>query len=98
MKPRLKASVFREAARLVAEQEETCCCFALAGAMDTYWSYDTREPHNRFFDRILKPKLVYGYWYGQRYDGDDPEAHQRADMARTIGLLLCAELVKEGWE
>ncbi len=93
-KPTLRAAVFREAARLVAEQEESCCCFALDRVM---WGTPDNDAHHIFFRTLLKPRGRFGYWYGSTGVWED-EDHQRADMARTIGLLLCAELVKDGWE
>ncbi len=96
----LKASVFTEAARrLVNETPCNGCspdyaCLALSDALGVYRSTDDTLSH-RYFEAVLKPEDAHpgGAWYTNGwldYPCDD-------QIARSLGLLLCAELVRNGF-
>ncbi len=83
----VKASVFVEAARLMAEGDEQYACHAICLAVHGPHRSHYQPPERSFFETLLcPPDCDKGYpWYGSD------------DMARTLGLLLCAELVREGF-
>lgn len=96
-KPRLKASVFRKAAEIVAQRPNEGCCFALDYAlMPAITDWDT-SPHHLFLEAVLKPRYCsLGFWYHEPVEGVEPRLGD-IQCARILGLLLCELLVKEGW-
>lgn len=96
----LNASVFTKAARVLVEsrRKPEFACLALSQAQLLSWdSYNT--PYHRYFEAVLDPRNGCSAWYctGPRISNDWQE-----QLARTLGLLLCAELVREdfvpeGW-
>ncbi len=98
MKTKLRASVFREAARLVGQCELDHGCNALNLAV-TGKTHAPNVPETLFFEKVLMPKWAFSSlgWYdsGLMANEEDPPYSPRT--ARILGLLLCELLVKEGW-
>ena len=99
--PKLDPKVFVKAAELIADSVESYACCALDTAEDS-----SDGPHCIYFEDVLRPRHLtecrdgdplslntsaYVAWYGPTWI--DVNRH-----ARVIGLLLCAELVKDGFE
>jgi hypothetical protein len=99
--PSLDPKVFVKAAKLLATDDAVCfaCC-----AIDMVAGID--GPHTRYFEDVTRPRAASEChdetwdslsrcecfpWYG--YDWETSNHH-----ARVIGLLLCAELVKDGFK
>ena len=91
--PKLRASVFRKAASLIKPKGgwDDGCCWAISRAMKT----DERTVYHDYLETVLKPKTPYRYlwWYNTEVDG-----RGNTQLARTLGLLLCELLVKEGFQ
>lgn len=85
----VSATAFGEAASRIASRRNDLACIALADVAKC-WSH-TRVPEARFFCAVLEPANANLFWYG-------PHSEPTNRMARTLGLLLCAELVKEGFQ
>ncbi len=93
----VKASVFVEAARSIAEVEVSTCCIAIFRVVHGHEHWvklsDYEDiPENRYLTALLKPQFARSNmpWYWEGPHGD-------TRFARTLGLLLCAELVKDGF-
>lgn len=83
-------AIFLEAARRIAHRENTYACVALEStAADKHRSGVTELA---FMTNILCPPDVdpNDPWYGW-------DASPTDQMARSLGLLLCAELAREGF-
>lgn len=86
--PKLDPKVFVKAAEYVAiEAEDFACC-----ALDTVEN-SCEGPHCLYFEDALRPREGEHHyaWYGLIIEPSNRHA-------RVIGLLLCAELVKDGFE
>jgi hypothetical protein len=99
VRPSMDPTVFERAAELVASREPSylnCCCYALDDVGDER-RINTLS-HEELFEAVLKPEGAYAYWYhGMSYrDGPETTEHQTR-TARVLGLLLVAELAREGW-
>lgn len=90
---KLSAKTFTEAAKHIPEALYACCAIDEATGQHTFRNCE--NPHNHFFELVTKPKRrgglgLYSYaWYG--------DLTARNQQARVIALLLCAELVRDGW-
>lgn len=88
----LSPSIFREAARAIAQEENyyACCALDYTSLSLGIPLRDGDSPACLRFAKVLKPegKSDYAAWYGTPYE----PANQ---MARTLGLLLCVELIKD---
>lgn len=86
------ASMFGEAARRIALDDGddwACCVLDRVNGL-----YGTRRDSVAcdYFTALLRPSDVPAFsgWYGSSFDPLDR-------LARTLGLLLCAELVRDGF-
>lgn len=88
----MKADTFRLAAELL----DPCsgCCYALADALGTPLGCGRYEtPENAFLDAALKPRrYLDAWWYDTPVEGEGD-----VQVARSLGLLLCAELIDDGY-
>ena len=75
-------AVFVRAARRIAEHEEPYCCWVLDG--DCAWD------ESDFFKDTFRPDEDADHW-PHGYWGCDT----KSELARTLALLLCAEMCKE---
>lgn len=94
----LDPAIFREAARLIAEERERYACCAL-DRVSVEWGIPlvgSDSPACTWFTKVLMPPDACPWcpWYAG-YGPDDTDEGDR--MARTLGLLLCAELLEEGF-
>lgn len=86
MKP--SAQIFTEAARRIAERENSFCCPALSWARGGGGDAWTASPERGFFEVVFCPRRIdpsYNWW-----EPCDTEA-------RLLALLLAAELVRDGF-
>jgi hypothetical protein len=94
MKTKLSPRVFERAALLILKSEEGCCCWAMVSAHEDLNLRGYVDGHTHGFPRMLGvPKRVKEgrwFWYGPL---DCPQSRE----ARILGLLLCAQLVREGF-
>jgi hypothetical protein len=102
---KLRPTVFRKAAKIVAESQFAGigACNALAFSTNDY-SHECA--HQDFFNELFMPTVrefvstnhpedpiqytdyLPGYWYGSR-------SNPKNKIARSLALLLCAEIVKD---
>lgn len=87
--PKLRARVFKEAACQVAENcGDVGACWGIYKALNN----EIFTTEHRFFNGVLRPSDAHNAWW---YNGG-PECTD-VKTARVLGLLLCAELVEDGW-
>jgi hypothetical protein len=111
-KTKLNAAVFVRAAKHVfarfhdhshmADEDDGLnkflgCCWAIDVAARGKYNYGGGTPYHTFFDALLEPEKqeTYTDWWGNWYG--NPKCPECLE-ARTLGLLLCASLVRDGWE
>jgi hypothetical protein len=106
VKPVVDPEVFVQAAEHLGENHCPCCS-ALARVLQSD-GYST--PHHQFFNAVLRPSWCtddYRAWYrfdelgGIELRSAEEEDYWQYDRrilnARILGLLLCAELAREGF-
>jgi hypothetical protein len=99
VKPVVDPEVFEEAARLIGEYEQEFACNALRWLQRD----EGASPVNKdYFIAILQPHDAWCCWYvlaeeARLYNQGDLATLDRVRHARVIGLLLCAELAREGF-
>lgn len=71
---------YREAARMIAEDEEFLCCYAL-------YEFDLRYIGK--FRKYFKPRNNLILWWG-------PSLYPKNQLARSLALLLMHEMQKDG--
>lgn len=103
MKTKLKPLLFIKAAKELDKrdcQSTRGCCRALDQALYDVWGPFSQQAddYHRTFRRLLQPEDVKGnlWWYSNKLRGV-PNEPENIRNARIIGLLLCAELVRDGW-
>lgn len=85
-------AIFRRAAILIEIGQETFACCALDRASrEQGIDFHRDSPSCLWFERVLKPETGKEAWYG--WSEDDA-----TQIARSLGLLLCAILLEEGFE
>jgi hypothetical protein len=93
----LRPSVFTKAAQLIEEECEDFACLAIEEIAGT------SAPERQFFITTLKPRTDSNGlslsrsdpWYSSCFN---MQYYYDERTARILGLLLCAQLVKEGWK
>jgi hypothetical protein len=97
----LHPSLFREAARRIAQGETHFACCALDEASEAEGiHFHADSPACLWFADVFKPRGAYANspWYSSQSDGCEYSTYARDQMARSLGLLLAAELIEEGFE
>lgn len=79
---KLDAGVFLRSAEFLGNKIGACRAIAVVCK-----TFDYNSEYHKFFNKLLKPYGAgIGHWYG--YEPDD-------NLARQLGLLLCAEVLKD---
>ena len=99
----LSPATFLEAARRIGEGEQRYACCALDRASPTQPSrddYPADSPESLWFNAVLKPEYAENClpWYSAWANRDSSIPCEDGTTARIIGLCLCAELLKDGFD
>lgn len=101
--------IFEQAAELIDSGQELYACHAISEA--GFRLYYDNTPETQYFRDVLKPRNAteagdairerfgddrqFTFWNCSQFYGDTTKQNQEA---RILGLLLCAELAREGFE
>ena len=96
----LSPAAFLEAARMIGEGEEKYACLALDEVSRSGEEWANSGPECLWFNAVLKPEHESdcSAWYGTARNSYSSVPCGDAITARIIGLCLCAELLKDGFD
>jgi hypothetical protein len=98
-KPAVDPEVFIRAAEIIVNDGlgwGRGCCSALSKVLDPV-KVPLDSSHHHYFEALLRPIDSWKAWWYEESVHDAPEDMASCDQARTLGLLLCAELAREGF-
>jgi hypothetical protein len=89
-KTKLSAAVYLRAAQLIKSGREIWGCCAIDKVTGIITDRCQDNPNNHLFMLVTMPEDGGYAWYGTQCSENTE--------ARILGLLLCAALVRDGWE